>query len=74
MFENPEIVESFLTFWRHTGSQRVGFLYGAYEPFPEVRTTDIPTHTRDTLSLYCLFAFLPAAKPTGLVEANSCSF
>ena len=36
MFENPEIVESFLSFWRHTGSQRVGFLYGVYEPFPEV--------------------------------------
>ena len=41
MFENPEIVESFLSFWRHTGSQRVGFLYGVYEPFPEVSQFEI---------------------------------
>ena len=36
MFENQEIVNEFLAFWRNTGSQRIGFLYGRYEPFPEV--------------------------------------
>ena len=30
-FENPAIVDEFLAYWRATGSQRVGFLYGRYE-------------------------------------------
>lgn len=32
MFENPSIVDTFLNFWRSTGSQRVGIMYGRYEP------------------------------------------
>ena len=36
MFENKSIVDNFLAFWRATGSQRVGILYGVYEPFPDV--------------------------------------
>eukprot|EP00096_Caligus_rogercresseyi_P005685 TRINITY_DN21660_c0_g1_i1.p1 TRINITY_DN21660_c0_g1~~TRINITY_DN21660_c0_g1_i1.p1 ORF type:complete len:555 (+),score=170.01 TRINITY_DN21660_c0_g1_i1:176-1840(+) len=36
MFENPKIVEEFLGFWRKTGKQRVGFLYGRYEVYKEV--------------------------------------
>ncbi len=36
MFENPDIVNDFLAYWRTTGSQRMGFLYGRYEHFPEV--------------------------------------
>lgn len=35
-FENADIVDNFLTFWRVTGGQRIGFLYGRYEHFPEV--------------------------------------
>jgi len=36
MFENADIVDNFLTFWRTTGAQRMGYLYGRYEQFPEV--------------------------------------
>jgi nuclear protein localization family protein 4 len=35
-FENANIVDNFLAFWRETGRQRYGFLYGRYEPHPEV--------------------------------------
>lgn len=35
-FENPQIVDRFLQFWRETGSQRGGWLYGRYELHPEV--------------------------------------
>ena len=35
-FENPQIVDSFLTFWRATGSQRIGFLYGRYERYTQI--------------------------------------
>nr|CAG4644779.1 EOG090X05T8 [Leptodora kindtii] len=31
MFENPNLVERFLHYWRVTGRQRVGLLYGRYE-------------------------------------------
>ncbi|XP_042880360.1 nuclear protein localization protein 4 homolog [Penaeus japonicus] len=36
MFENPNLVERFLNYWRVTGHQRVGFLYGKYEPHLDV--------------------------------------
>jgi len=35
-FENADIVDNFLAFWRVTGGQRIGFLYGRYEQFPGV--------------------------------------
>merc|ERR1719175_590315 len=35
-FENADIVDNFLAFWRVTGGQRIGFLYGRYEHFPDV--------------------------------------
>ncbi|CAG0887577.1 unnamed protein product [Darwinula stevensoni] len=35
-FENPFLVERFLNYWRLTGHQRVGFLYGRYEIFKDV--------------------------------------
>lgn len=36
MFENGQIVERFLNYWRKTGHQRVGFLYGRYESYENV--------------------------------------
>ncbi|KAK2716240.1 nuclear protein localization protein 4 homolog [Artemia franciscana] len=35
-FENPQILERFLNYWRITGNQRAGHLYGWYEPHKEV--------------------------------------
>lgn len=34
--ENKEVVNRFLAFWRKSGNQRVGYLIGRYEPFPDV--------------------------------------
>lgn len=36
MFENPNLVERFLNYWRVTGHQRLGFLYGRYESHLDV--------------------------------------
>ncbi|XP_026729175.1 nuclear protein localization protein 4 homolog isoform X2 [Trichoplusia ni] len=36
LFEHPAIVERFLAYWRATGHQRVGFLFGRYERHPDV--------------------------------------
>jgi len=36
MFENSHIVDRFLQFWRESGGQRGGWLYGRYEIYPEV--------------------------------------
>lgn len=36
MFENKHIVERFLNYWRITGHQRIGFLYGKYTVFKDV--------------------------------------
>lgn len=41
MFENTSIVERFLNYWRSTGHQRMGFLYGTYEAH-----TDVPLGIR----------------------------
>lgn len=41
MFENMAIVERFLNYWIKTGHQRIGYLYGTYEPY-----TDIPLGIR----------------------------
>lgn len=41
MFENNEIVDEFINYWRNTGQQRMGFLYGCYEV-----TTDVPLGIR----------------------------
>lgn len=32
-FENPQIVDEFLAYWRATGSQRAGYLFGRYERY-----------------------------------------
>ncbi|XP_029656373.2 nuclear protein localization protein 4 homolog, partial [Octopus sinensis] len=36
MFENPKIAERFLNYWRSTGRQRLGILYGKYEVHKDV--------------------------------------
>lgn len=36
VFENPNLVERFLNYWRTTGHQRIGFLYGKYEIHSDV--------------------------------------
>ncbi|XP_067672107.1 nuclear protein localization protein 4 homolog [Haliotis asinina] len=36
MFENPVVADRFLNYWRSTGNQRLGILYGRYEPHKDV--------------------------------------
>jgi len=36
VFENPAIMDKFLNYWRTTGHQRMGFLYGRYKQHSEV--------------------------------------
>ncbi|KAJ3006108.1 nuclear protein localization protein 4, partial [Thoreauomyces humboldtii] len=35
-FETAGMIENFLKYWRSTGIQRFGYLYGRYEPYSEV--------------------------------------
>ncbi|KAK9453973.1 NPL4 family-domain-containing protein [Dipodascopsis uninucleata] len=35
-FASSEIVNKFIDNWRRTGNQAIGYLYGKYEPYPEV--------------------------------------
>ncbi|EEB11784.1 nuclear protein localization, putative [Pediculus humanus corporis] len=45
MFENAHLVERFLNYWRSSGLQRVGFLYGKYEVH-----SDVPLGIRATVA------------------------
>ena len=35
-FENPFLMERFLNFWRSTGAQRIGIMYGRYEHHKDI--------------------------------------
>ncbi|KAL5019419.1 hypothetical protein ScPMuIL_005141 [Solemya velum] len=36
MFENPTVADRFLNYWRSTGNQRIGILFGRYESHKDV--------------------------------------
>ena len=35
-FENPWMCDRFLNYWRSTGNQRLGIMYGRYEPHKDI--------------------------------------
>ncbi|KAF9950028.1 nuclear protein localization protein 4, partial [Modicella reniformis] len=35
-FSSASIIDNFINYWRSTGLQRFGYMYGRYEPYPEV--------------------------------------
>ncbi|KAF8940615.1 NPL4 family-domain-containing protein [Dissophora ornata] len=35
-FSSASIIDNFINFWRSSGLQRFGYMYGRYEPYPEV--------------------------------------
>lgn len=35
-FSVSNLINEFINYWRATGTQRFGYLYGRYEPYPDV--------------------------------------
>jgi len=35
-FSDPSLIDTFINFWRRSGCQRIGYLYGRYAPYPEI--------------------------------------
>ncbi|KAI5847126.1 NPL4 family-domain-containing protein [Morchella snyderi] len=35
-FSDPALIDNFINFWRQTGCQRIGYLYGRLEPYSEI--------------------------------------
>jgi len=35
-FDSPKLIDNFLQFWRNTGCQRFGYLFGKYMPYSEI--------------------------------------
>ncbi|KAF8544316.1 NPL4 family-domain-containing protein [Trichophaea hybrida] len=35
-FSDPALINNFIDFWRRSGCQRIGYLYGRYAPYPEI--------------------------------------
>ena len=36
MFENPTVADRFLNYWRQSGAQRIGIMFGRFEMFKDV--------------------------------------
>ena len=54
-FENPGLVDDFLAYWRNTGNQRAGFLYGRYERYTKDHENISVISHRNCANVICIF-------------------
>ena len=59
-FENPGLVDDFLAYWRNTGNQRAGFLYGRYERYTKEDHENISviSHRNCANVIYIVLVFM----------------